>query len=114
MTAPVRLKVLGIEGYDYADILALEMEGENVRARLELPLKILEEAGWTPSRGEEVNLELAEELGQLNDWEIVLSGKLLRSGEEEVTYSFGGLLFTLRGAVANRPKKAYLKLRRVR
>jgi len=111
----VRLRVSQAEKYDYTDVVALTMVGEGVEARLELPVRVMEEAGWYPPPvGAEVEVELAQEPGGLDEWEIALSGVLLKRGEGLVAYTFGGLLLTLRGAVGEPPRKVYLKLRRAR
>jgi len=108
----VRLRVASIEEYDYARVLALTLEGEGLTARLELPRKLLDEIGWRPSQGEEVEVALEGERGSLEDWEIVMSGRVLRASEGEVAYTFGGLLLVVRGAGVRPLSKAYLKLRR--
>lgn len=108
----MKLRVSSVERYDYAKVLALTMSGEGLEARLELPIAIADEIGWRPAAGDVVELELAAGAGDLDAWEIVLSGTLLRAGEGQVAYTFGGLLFTLKGPSVEPLKRVYLKLRR--
>ena len=110
----MRLRVSSIETYDYAKVAALTMSGEGFEVRLELPLQVLDETGWEPAAGDELELELSADAGDVDAWEIVLSGTLLKAGENEVTYTFGGLLCTVKGAEVKPFKKVYLKLRSAR
>lgn len=110
----MRLRVSRAEKLDYARVLVLEMEGEGVSARLELPIKVLEEIGWHPSPGDEVEVEVEREPRSVDEWEVVMSGRLLKAGRGEITYTFGGLLFTLVDSSAEPLKKTYLMLRRLK
>lgn len=110
----MRLKVARVEEYDYAYVSSLEMQGEGFSVLLELPYKILEEVDWRPAPGDEVELVLDEALGGMEEWEIVMSGKLLKTSEGRVVYTFGGLLLTLMGSEVKPLKKVYLKLKRLK
>ncbi|MCS7104152.1 MAG: hypothetical protein NZ954_01115 [Thermofilaceae archaeon] len=111
----MKLKLVSVHKYDYAKVLMLKMRGEKgEEASLELPEKILESIGWRPSINDEVELEASPEVGDLSDWEIALSGQLLKAREGEVTYSCGGLLCTLKETGVATPRNIYLKLRRAR
>lgn len=70
--------------------------------------------GSKNGKGDELELELSADAGDVDAWEIVLSGTLLKAGENEVTYTFGGLLCTVKGAEVKPFKKVYLKLRSAR
>lgn len=110
------MKVLlsSIKRYDYANVVALLMRGGGYEVRLELPTRVLDEVGWEPRVSDEVELEVTPEGGSLEEWEVVLSGKLLKAGEGEYTLSCGGLLCTVKGPGASSLAKAYVRLRRVR
>lgn len=110
----MRLRVSSVETYDYAKVAALTMSGEGFEVRLELPLRVLNEVGWEPAAGDELELELSADAGDVDAWEVVLSGTLLKAGESEATYTFGGLLCTVKGAEVKPFKKVYLKLRSAR
>lgn len=107
----MRAVVTSVERYDYARVLCIGMKSGEAELKLELPLKILEEVGWRPSEGDEVEVELASERGSLEGWDIVLSGRLLSTEGQAITYSFGGLLCTIRGARLEAPERVYLRLR---
>jgi hypothetical protein len=108
----VKLRVTSVELYDYTKVAALAMSGEGgAEVRLELPLQVVDEVGWGPKAGDEVELELSASAGDLDAWDIVLSGSLLKAGEGAVTFTFGGLLCTVRGAGIEPLKRVYLKLR---
>ncbi|MEM0023747.1 MAG: hypothetical protein QXJ38_02480 [Thermofilaceae archaeon] len=109
----MKLKVAKVEKYDYADVALLVMEGEGLTASLEVPIKILEEVGWRPAAGDEVELVLGEELGSTDEWDIVMSGKPLKASEGKIAYTFGGLLLTVMGPEQKPLEKVYLKLRRL-
>lgn len=103
--------VTSVEKYDYAKVLCISMKSGEAVLKLELPLKILEEVGWRPSEGDEVEVELTGERGSLEGWDIILSGRILSSKGLGITYSFGGLLFEVRGARIEAPEKAYIRLK---
>lgn len=103
-----------VESYDYAKVVALTMSGEGFEVRLELPLRVVEEVGWEIAAGSELELELSTNAEDLDAWEVVLSGKLLKASESGVTFTFGGLLCTVKGAEVKPLEKVYLKLRAVR
>lgn len=108
---PVELILTAIESYDYANVKALSFQGEGLEIRLELPQKIIEEVNWNPSLGDRVVVELSEKISDLKEWDIVLSGTLLRMEADFAVYSFGGLLCSIRGSSVGAPKKAHFALR---
>ncbi|RLF05007.1 MAG: hypothetical protein DRK00_05470 [Thermoprotei archaeon] len=107
----MRAVVTSVERYDYAKVLRVGMKAGEAELKLELPLKVLEEVGWRPSEGDEVEVELAGEKGDLEEWDIVLSGRLLSAEGRLITYSFGGLLCTIEGARLETPERVYLRLK---
>jgi len=108
----VKLRVASVELYDYTKVAALTMSGEGgAEVRLELPLQVADETGWDPRTGDEVELEISDSAEDLDAWDIVMSGKLLKAGGDAVTFTFGGLLCTVKGIGAELPRKVYLKLR---
>lgn len=108
----MKLRVASVELYDYTRVAALTMSGEEgVEVRLELPIQVVDEVGWSPKVGDEVELELSASAGNLDAWDIVLSGRPLKAGGGAVTFTFGGLLCTVKGVGAEPPKRLFLKLR---
>ena len=110
----MKLSVTSLENYDYASIVAITMEGEGYKVKLELPQKVLDEVGWRPSVGDGIEMRLESEAGNLDEWDIVLSGTLLKRERGLVAYSFGGLVCTIRGRITRPKRKVYLKLRLLR
>ncbi len=111
MSLSVELVLTAVEGYDYAKVKALTFQGEGLEVKLELPQRILEEVNWSPSPGDRVVAELSGKIGNLEEWDIVLSGTLLKREAEYAAYSFGGLLCLIKGSSVEAPKKAYFALR---
>lgn len=111
MPLSVELVLTAVESYDYAKVKALTFQGEGLEVKLELPQRILEEVNWSPSPGDIVVAELSEKIGNLEEWDIVLSGTFLKKEAGYVAYSFGGLLCLIRGSSVEAPKRAYFALR---
>ncbi|RLE71195.1 MAG: hypothetical protein DRJ43_00175 [Thermoprotei archaeon] len=102
--------VTGVKRYDYARITCIQLKSDDVEVELELPIRILDEVGWMPVKGDRVDMEFKDSREDLTGWDIVLSGKLLRVEEEKATYSFGGLLCTLKGSQLEPSRHLYLYL----
>lgn len=94
----VRGSVRGLEKLHYADVTRISVEvdqkGEVV---FEVPDKIIDEVGWTPTLGDRVEVEVSREAGDIDEWDIVMAGEVYLKKEEEkkIMASMGGLQLSL-------------------
>ncbi len=92
------LKEIDTLHYAHVKRLVVKVRGGNVA--VEIPEKILEDAGWTPSIGDSVELDVAKEKpGDLDKWDIVMGGDVYFKREEEkkIYASLGGLKLMIEG-----------------
>jgi len=104
------LTVKKVEELDYALVTSIYAEGENSRVKIEIPRRVLEEVGWRPSEGDVLEVALLEK-AEPEEWQIVMSGKPLKTGKNRVVYSFGGLICAVEGPGLRALDPAYLHLR---
>jgi len=83
-----------IERLDYAQVDKIKVKVRGGLVSVEIPVKVLEAAGWTPKKGDKVLLELTNSKpDKLDQWDIVMGGYVYLKKEEEnkIYASLGGL-----------------------
>lgn len=110
------LKEIDTLHYAHVKRLVIKVRGGSVA--VEIPEKILEDAGWTPSIGDTLEIEISREKpGDLDKWDIVMGGDVYFKREEgkKVYASLGGLKLAIEGEkfydAFNVDDKIYLSLR---
>lgn len=110
-------KVRKIIRLDYARVQRLTLETEAGEMEVEIPDKILREAGFAPSEGGIVEVETSKEAGSIEEWDIVMGGEVYfkTSSPSRVYASLGGLQLVLKGEKDSERfqagDKIYVKLR---
>lgn len=113
-------RVRKISRLDYARVTRLTLEAETGEVEVEIPDKILREAGLTLSEGDPLIVEAAKEAGSLDEWDVVMVGEvyLKASNPFRVYASLGGLQLVLRSEKDYERfqvgERVYVKLKRPR
>ncbi len=113
----VQARITGVSKLGYADITVIDLEAQNVRVKIEVPTKVLEEIRWSPSVNDEISIEICKELGDISNWNIVMQGEIYFKREEtrKIIASFGGLQVAIESNELypeyNVGDRVYLKLR---
>lgn len=76
---------------DYAKIAVALIKTDRGSIRVDLPLRVLEEAEVDLREGSAVEVEVSGEVGDIDEWKIALSGRVYAIGEDKILASFGGL-----------------------
>lgn len=105
------------EALSYADVVNYHIELEAGKAEVEVPVKVLREAGVARNLEGEVEVDVSEEPGDLAPWDVALAGEvyLLQEAQGKLYASAGGLRIVL--PLSALPKsvsvgsKIYLKLK---
>ncbi len=108
-------KVVSYKLLDYADVYVVNIECEGVKAKIDVPIKLLNDLKLSLREGQEVDIEFSKELGEVEPWDIVLSGKVYKVEGDVVRASFGGLIALIEGAPGFKVRdKLYLKIKFLR
>uniref|UniRef100_A0A7C1P170 Uncharacterized protein n=1 Tax=Thermofilum pendens TaxID=2269 RepID=A0A7C1P170_THEPE len=111
------VRVEGLEKLGYARVTRLRLGDGQRRVEVEIPDKVLAEAGLSPSDGDLFEVEARKEPLDLKDWDIVMQGEvyLKRSNPPRVYASLWGLQLVLEDPEApesfNIGDKVYLCIR---
>ncbi|RLF08728.1 MAG: hypothetical protein DRJ64_00190 [Thermoprotei archaeon] len=92
----MRAYVHDVDTPEYAKIKILRLsvnEGKSVR--IDVPIRLLEEAGIDIRKGDEVIVEFRRSLEDLEQWDIVYSCKAYMEKEKKTLISCGGLQISL-------------------
>jgi len=109
--------IAGIEALKYADVARIKIEAEEGLAVVELPVKILREAGVEPAQGMQVELRVDATPSDLESWDIVLGAEVYSRQESQnaLLASAGGLQVVFPESIAKDTagvgSKVYIKLR---
>jgi len=111
------VRVEGLEKLSYAKVTRLRLSNGQRRMEVEIPDRVLAEAGLSPGEGDLLEVETRKELGDMKDWDIVMQGEvyLKKSSPPRVYASLWGLQLILEDPEAlenfNIGDKLYLFLR---
>lgn len=114
------VRVRKLSKLDYARVTRITLEADREESEVEIPDKILREAGLTLSEGDSLEVETSKEAGNLDEWDIVMSGEVyLKAGNPPRVYaSLGGLQLVLKSERDYERfqvgERVYIKLRKVR
>ncbi|MEM0093656.1 MAG: hypothetical protein QW753_04715 [Thermofilum sp.] len=109
-----------ISRLDYARVARIALKAEWGEVEVEIPERVLREAGLALSEGDSVNVEVAKEAGSLDEWDVVMGGEvyLKASNPFRVYASLGGLQLVLKSERDYERfqvgEKVYVKLRKTR
>ncbi len=90
-------RVESLEKLSYAKVTRLRLGDGQKKVEVEIPDRVLAEAGLTPGEGDLLEVEVRKELGDTRDWDIVMRGEvyLKRSNPPRVYVSLWGLQLVL-------------------
>ncbi|ABL77759.1 hypothetical protein Tpen_0350 [Thermofilum pendens Hrk 5] len=100
----------------YALVERVGIAGDGVEVEVEIPVRVLREAGLGLREGVEVVFEVAREAGSIDEWSVVMQGEvyLKKEGESAVYASLGGLQLVVKSPKIynefNVGDKVYFKL----
>jgi len=89
-----------VDTLHYAHVKKLSIKVRGGLITVEIPEKVLDDAGWTPRPGDSVELEISgEKPRDLDRWDIVMGGDVYLKKEEgkRVYASLGGLRLIVDG-----------------
>ncbi len=92
----MKVQVKDIEFPEYARLMILRLvtnSGGNMK--IEIPLRILDEAGINIEKGESLEVEIKKKLEDMNTWDIVYSCKAYMEREKKTLISCGGLQISI-------------------
>ncbi len=94
-------RISRVERHGFEDVISLHLERDGVAISVEVPTVVLEELGAEELReGERVEVEVGSSRPELEEWDIVMRGRVFDvkevEGERVLYASFGGLQFRLR------------------
>uniref|UniRef100_A0A7C4F7Z4 Uncharacterized protein n=1 Tax=Thermofilum pendens TaxID=2269 RepID=A0A7C4F7Z4_THEPE len=95
--ASMLARVESLEKLSYAKVTRLRLGDGQRKVEVEIPDRVLAEAGLTPGEGDLLEVEVRKELGDTRDWDIVMRGEvyLKRSNPPRVYVSLWGLQLVL-------------------
>ncbi len=116
----MRGKIENIEKIHYAYVTKITVNlGAIGQLAFEVPNKVLDEINWVPGESEEVEIGFDKDLGDTENWDIVLQGEVYLKKEEDrkIIASMGGLQVALTSEKLYRDfsvgDKVFLKVKRL-
>ncbi|MCD6562347.1 MAG: hypothetical protein J7K23_00335 [Thermoproteales archaeon] len=109
-------RVENIESPEYAKIIVLRLvtdKGNSIR--VDVPLRLLDEAGIRIEKDDLINIEIKRELVDMDSWDIVYSCKAYMEREGRTLISCGGLQVSLDSSLIDtRPgERVYIYIKKV-
>lgn len=115
----MQVRVERVSRLHYARVIRVAMSSGDGEIELEVPEKVLREAGLSLKEGDALELEVAKERGELDNWDLVMTGEvyLKLSNPPRVYASLGGLQLVLKRENSYEEfrvgDKVYVKVRRM-
>jgi hypothetical protein len=112
-------KIVDVNDLGYALVKRLTISSGNAEVEVEVPVRVLQEANFYAVKDRDVEFEVSHEVGDLDKWQIVMSGEVYLKNEKEklVFSSLGGLRLAIKSEEFYRDLKVgdkiYFKLRSV-
>ena len=112
----MKAQVKSVESPEYARIIVLRLaidDGKSIK--IDIPIKLLDEAGIKIGEGDNIEIELKDRLEDTESWNIIYSCKVYMERGGKMLISCGGLQASLDSSLVDirTEEKIYIYVRKI-